>query len=68
MISNAFAGLQNAVWMMGGVPEEHRTDSLSAAFLGRFRRVRHVRLTRHTLWYLIDSILNIRIKCSISVT
>ena len=53
------SGLQNAVWMMGGVPEEHRTDSLSAAFLGRFRHVRHVRLTRHTLWYLIDSILNI---------
>ena len=26
------SGLQNAVWMMGGVPEEHRTDSLSAAF------------------------------------
>jgi len=26
------AGLQNAVWMMGGVPQEHRTDSLSAAF------------------------------------
>ena len=27
------SGLQNAVWMMGGVPEEHRTDSLSAAFV-----------------------------------
>ncbi|MEI6737822.1 MAG: IS21 family transposase, partial [Pseudomonadota bacterium] len=26
------SGLQNAAWMMGGVPEEHRTDSLSAAF------------------------------------
>jgi transposase InsO family protein len=26
------SGLQNAVWMMGGVPEEHRTDSLAAAF------------------------------------
>src|ERR1035437_3881774 len=26
------SGLQNAVWMMGGVPEEHRTDSLSAAY------------------------------------
>lgn len=25
-------GLQNALWAMGGVPEEHRTDSLSAAF------------------------------------
>jgi len=26
------SGLQNAACMMGGVPEEHRTDSLSAAF------------------------------------
>ncbi len=26
------SGLQNAVWMMGGLPEEHRTDSLAAAF------------------------------------
>jgi len=26
------AGLQEALWMAGGVPEEHRTDSLSAAF------------------------------------
>jgi len=26
------SGLQNAVWMMGGVPQEHRTDSLAAAF------------------------------------
>ncbi len=26
------SGLQNAVWMMGGVPEEHRTDSLTAAY------------------------------------
>jgi transposase InsO family protein len=25
-------GLQEALWMGGGVPEEHRTDSLSAAF------------------------------------
>jgi hypothetical protein len=25
-------GLQEALWMAGGVPEEHRTDSLSAAF------------------------------------
>jgi transposase InsO family protein len=25
-------GLQDALWMAGGVPEEHRTDSLSAAF------------------------------------
>jgi hypothetical protein len=26
------SGLQNAVWMMGGVLEEHRTDSLTAAY------------------------------------
>jgi hypothetical protein len=26
------AGLQNALWALGGVPQEHRTDSLSAAF------------------------------------
>jgi hypothetical protein len=26
------AGLQEALWVLGGVPEEHRTDSLSAAF------------------------------------
>src|SRR5277367_586370 len=25
-------GLQNALWMIGGVPEQHRSDSLSAAF------------------------------------
>lgn len=25
-------GLQAALWKLGGVPEEHRTDSLSAAF------------------------------------
>ena len=25
-------GLQEALWMAGGVPQEHRTDSLSAAF------------------------------------
>lgn len=26
------AGMQNALWRLGGAPEEHRTDSLSAAF------------------------------------
>lgn len=26
------SGVQDALWMAGGVPEEHRTDSLSAAF------------------------------------
>ena len=33
-------GLQNALWALGGVPEQHRTDSLSAAFrnLGREAR------------------------------
>ncbi len=25
-------GLQNALWLLGGTPREHRTDSLSAAF------------------------------------
>ena len=25
-------GLQNALWALGGVPGEHRSDSLSAAF------------------------------------
>lgn len=27
------SGLQAALWRLGGVPEEHRTDSLSAAFV-----------------------------------
>ncbi|MGH8864469.1 MAG: IS21 family transposase [Burkholderiales bacterium] len=26
------SGLQSALWQLGGVPQEHRTDSLSAAF------------------------------------
>ena len=25
-------GLQNALWLLGGVPRKHRSDSLSAAF------------------------------------
>jgi hypothetical protein len=29
------SGVQNAAWMMGGVPEEHRTDSLTAAFTNK---------------------------------
>lgn len=37
------SGLQNAAWMMGGVPEEHRTDSLAAAFRNK---VEHELLTR----------------------
>ena len=31
-------GLQNALWALGGVPEQHRTDSLSAAFRNLERR------------------------------
>ncbi len=37
------SGLQNAAWMMGGVPEEHRTDSLAAAFNNK---AEHELLTR----------------------
>ena len=37
------SGLQNAAWMMGGVPEEHRTDSLAAAFRNK---AEHELLTR----------------------
>jgi transposase InsO family protein len=37
------SGLQNAVWMMGGVPDEHRTDSLAAAFNNK---AEHELLTR----------------------
>jgi len=33
-------GLQNALWALGGCPEEHRTDSLSAAYKNRSRAVR----------------------------
>jgi hypothetical protein len=31
-------GLQNALWALGGVPEQHRSDSLSAAFRNLDRR------------------------------
>ncbi len=31
------SGLQNAFWQCGGVPVEHRTDSLSAAFNNHFQ-------------------------------
>jgi hypothetical protein len=34
------AGLQNALWQLGGVPEEHRTDSLAAAFANLERDAR----------------------------
>ncbi len=33
-------GLQNALWELGGVPEKHRTDSLSAAFRNLTREAR----------------------------
>lgn len=33
-------GLQNALWSVGGVPAEHRTDSLSAAFKNLDRSAR----------------------------
>src|ERR1700744_2860690 len=38
-------GLQNALWALGGVPEEHRSDSLSAAFCN-LDRVTQEDLTR----------------------
>jgi transposase InsO family protein len=33
-------GLQNALWALGGVPEQHRSDSLSAAFRNLDREAR----------------------------
>jgi hypothetical protein len=33
-------GLQNALWALGGVPEQHRSDSLSAAFCNLTREAR----------------------------
>jgi hypothetical protein len=45
------AGLQDALWMVGGVPQEHRTDSLSAAFNNLAEReeltVRYQALCQH---------------------
>jgi len=45
------AGLQNALWQLGGVPAEHRTDSLSAAVNNLDRREeftdRYEALLRH---------------------
>src|SRR5437899_2774360 len=38
-------GLQNALWALGGVPEQHRSDSLSAAFCN-LDRVTQEDLTR----------------------
>lgn len=46
-------GLQNALWALGGVPREHRSDSLSAAFRNLGREVqedltrRYQALMRH---------------------
>jgi hypothetical protein len=44
-------GLQGALWHLGGVPEEHRTDSLSAAFNNLAEEVqltrRYADLCRH---------------------
>ncbi|HEY6982098.1 MAG TPA: IS21 family transposase [Reyranella sp.] len=34
-------GLQNALWALGGVPKEHRSDSLSAAFRNLAADARH---------------------------
>jgi hypothetical protein len=34
-------GLQNALWSLGGVPREHRSDSLSAAFRNLDKQARH---------------------------
>lgn len=34
-------GLQNALWSLGGVPREHRSDSLSAAFRNLDNEARH---------------------------
>jgi hypothetical protein len=34
-------GIQNAFWEFGGVPQRHRTDSLSAAVLNHSSRSRH---------------------------
>lgn len=40
-------GLQNALWALGGVPCEHRTDSLSAAFCNLTRAAREDLTTRY---------------------
>jgi hypothetical protein len=37
-LCGAGGGLQNALWALGGVPEQHRSDSLSAAFRNLDRR------------------------------
>ncbi len=40
-------GLQDALWALGGVPKEHRTDSLSAAFRNLKRYAREDRTARY---------------------
>ena len=40
-------GLQNALWLLGGAPREHRTDSLSAAFANLDRDAREDLRTRY---------------------
>lgn len=40
-------GLQNALWALGGVPHEHRSDSLSAAFRNLDRDAREDLTTRY---------------------
>lgn len=41
-------GLQNALWALGGVPKEHRSDSLSAAFRNLTRDAREDLTQRYT--------------------
>jgi hypothetical protein len=40
-------GLQNALWVLGGAPREHRSDSLSAAFRNLDREARDDLTTRY---------------------
>jgi transposase InsO family protein len=40
-------GLQNALWTLGGVPEQHRSDSLSAAFCNLDRDTQQDLTTRY---------------------
>ena len=40
-------GLQDALWALGGVPKEHRTDSLSAAFRNLKRDAREDQTARY---------------------
>jgi len=40
-------GLQNALWVLGGAPREHRSDSLSAAFCNLDREARDDLTTRY---------------------